>query len=281
MTACDGHWIQDCNANSTLCRNVPAQKLLSKSSWTSNYIWLQILQIPANLVLLPFPDKQLLTVSSGFKPELLPWSSPLASRCLFPFSAHNCCECIFQAWWCSSLPSLKPRNTSRNPPTTLKVLIHFPKTGRGSLPYPQHLLCRGTNLLDYEVVSCIDSNSGDHVQPAQTWIHFYEYIMYEGIAIQVGLKKKKLNIERGKSQITCPASYHAQSQYRNFMKLIWACISWHRGLAGGNICSILSENKWYILKDIPHQVLLNKEGHVQPHTGSGARAFALCLPYSH
>lgn len=75
MTAGDGHWIQDCNANSTLCRNVPAQKLLSKSSWTSNYIWLQILQIPANLVLLSFLDKQLQAVS--LVSNLISYSDPL------------------------------------------------------------------------------------------------------------------------------------------------------------------------------------------------------------
>jgi len=103
--------------------------------------------------------------------------------------------------------------------------------------------------------------------------------MYEGIAIQMELKKKKLNVDRGKSQINCSAMHHAQSLERNFMKSIWTCISEHKGLTGGNICSILSEDKWYILKDTLHQVLLNQEGHVQPHAESAARAFALCLHY--
>lgn len=49
-----------------------------------------------------------------------------------------------------------------------------------------------------------------------------------------------------------------------------------QGLAGDSLLSMLSDNKWCILKAIPHP-FLTQEGQAQPHAGSGARALALCL----
>lgn len=138
----------------TLCTNVPVQKPLSESNWTFNHHWVEILRITADAVLLSFLDKQLQAAPVSNLGFCLAWTLTLD-----PFPQHPDASFLslpmivfrLHRWSLMMLfsSSLKPRNTSRNPPTTLKVLIHFPNTGGDSFPYPQHLPHMGTNSLDY------------------------------------------------------------------------------------------------------------------------------------
>lgn len=178
MTAGDGHCVQGCPAGSILCRNVPGQKIPPKHTWTSSYIWVWILRIAAKSLLcwgLISLSRQAPS-SSGFKPELLlslgsalslSIQPPLSS---FYFFVHDSAVNILSKLYgtlCFFLWS--PEALLGIPPTALKAPAHLCKAGGN--PFAD-LLHGGTNPARHELVSSTDSNPGDHVQPAQTCIHF-------------------------------------------------------------------------------------------------------------